>query len=302
MRLSGFPALEPLCNAFATIVATRVRKDLRASVEVDVVGYEVLRHGAYLDRLDKSTGLYTLAFNQTGGTGMVMVDAPLLDRIIGLSLGTTDNPMMTVEDRPLTQIDLAIYRRFVELTAAAFDDALYEVCGCSAIGRATPSRFEPKPGMVRIAPDRAELLAIKLGVRIADGEEERLDFVLPVSTLQPIREDLLRTATTDEEMLKLWEGAMRERVMGMQMRTDCIIDLGDFSVGELSRLEQGVLLELPPDAMNSIELRVASTGGDISFARARLGANGRHKAVRLVDDPDTDFLEPLKDLLEESTI
>ncbi len=302
MRLSGFPALEPLCNAFATIVATRARKDLRTGVDVDVVGYEVMRHGAYLQRLEPSTGIYTLAFQETGGTGLVMVDGALLSQIIALSLGTANNPLMVVEDRPLTQIDITIYRRFVELASAAFDAAVTEVCGRSAIGQAAPFMFEPRAGMVRIAPDRADVLVIKLGFRIGEEDEAQMHFVVPVATLMPIRDDMAQYASNDEEMLKLWEGSMRERVMGMSMQTDCIIDLGTFSVGELSRLEQGAMIELPQDAMNTIELRVQTDGGDVSFARARLGANGRHKAVRLVDDPDNAFLEPLRNMLEDSPI
>lgn len=301
MRLTGFPVLEPLCNAFATICATEARKDLRTDVEVTVRGYEALRHGVYLQDLPQVSAIYLLAFGKTGGGGLIRAETGLLNRIIDLSLGTSDAPELAVEDRPLTSIDIAIYRRFVDVVATAFDAAIVEICGRSAIGRATSVRFVQQPGMVRIAPDRAEVFSVRLGFRIgADAETSELDLVIPVATLAPLKDDLARSAATDDEMAAEWEDAMRERVMGLTLGTDCIVDLGFFSVGELSRLEQGALIELPHDATNAIELRVPTVGGDVAFARARLGASGRHKAVRLVDDPDTDFLRPLRAMLDEA--
>ena len=302
MRLSGFPVMEPLCNAFAAICATRMRKDLRTGVDVEIRGYEAVRHGAYLQALAPNSAIHTLAFSQNGGAGLVRAEHRLLDAIITQSLRSANEPMMAVDDRALTPIDITIYRRFVGLLAQAFDDAIIEVCGRSAIGRGQPDRFERDPGMVRIAADRAELFTIHMSIQIADqAESTELDFAVSVSTLAPLKEDLLRSATLDTDMVAQWERSMRDQVTDMELGSQCVIDLGDFSVGELSRLEQGALIELPPDAMNAIELRVPTTGGDVTMARGRLGANGRHKAVRLVDDPSAEFLAPLRALLEDAT-
>ena len=299
MRLSGFPVLEPLCNAFATICATQARKVLRTAVDVEVRGYESARHGAYLQSIPSSSAIYTLTFSQIGGAGLVRADPDFLSAIVEQSLGSSGDPLLAVENRELTPIDVSIYGRFVELLAAAFDEAIVEICGRSAIGRAEASRFESEPGMVRIAADRAELFSIRLGFRIADREEfVDVDFAVAVATLAPLKDDLLRSVTLDTNMLELWECSMRDRVMELQLASQCVIDLGEFSVGELSRLEQGALFELPPDAMDAIEMRVPTADGDVSVARGRLGANGRHKAIRLVDDPSADFLAPLRALIE----
>ena len=155
--------------------------------------------------------------------------------------------------------------------------------------------------MVRIAPDRAEVFSVRLGFRIGgDADIAEMDLVIPVASLAPLKDDLARSAATDDKMVAQWKDAMRERVMGLTLGTDCIVDLGSFNVGELSRLEQGALIELPHDATNAIELRVPTVGGNVAFARARLGASGRHKAVRLVDDPDADFLQPLRAILDDA--
>ncbi len=73
--------------------------------------------------------------------------------------------------------------------------------------------------------------------------------------------------------------------------------MGDFSrcpsVGRLSRLSHGDLLELPAKALSEIELRTATVEGPVTVAKGRLGATDWSKAVRLESDPDRRFLAPL---------
>ena len=293
MRLAGFPPLEPLCAAFATIGATAVRKAFDTTVEVDVVGYEAIRHGAFLQRLNAPTTIFLLDFPAIRGHGLVRAHPELLSRVLTVSLATTG-----ADDRSMTPIDISIYGRFVDLILRAFGDAVAEVCGRNKLGRAVRGQFETSPGMVRVAPGRALVFVIKLGFKIGDQTDfAGLDLVLPLATLETIKDDLSETVLPDETVLETWERSMREQVLELPLQTDCVIDLGDFNVGELSRLRQGELLELPPDAMNSVELRVQTAAGEIAFARGRLGANGRHKAIRLVDDPSEEFLEPLRGIV-----
>ena len=303
MRLAGFPALEPLCTAFATICATHVRKALQASVDVEVFGYETIRHGAFLAKLEAPTTIFILKFPGDGGLGLVRAHPKLLDRVLDMSLDASISGLAEDGERELTPIDVSIYGSFVDLIARGFDEAVVELCGQNRLGLGKRAHFESVPGMVRIAPNRAEVLVIKLGFNI--GEQDRfagLDLAVPVASLDALKTDLVNTAPADDDVVELWETSMQERVMGLPLQTDCVIDLGAFSVGELSRLEQGALLELPAEAMNSVELRVPTVGGDVAFAHGRLGANGRHKAVRLVDDPSDEFLEPLRQITPGPTL
>ena len=303
MRLAGYPTLEPLCTAFSTICATHIRKALKTRVEVEVFGYESVRHNAFLSKLQSPTTIFLLEFHDIGSMGLVRAHPLLLDTVLDRSLAGDESGLTPGEGRSLTPIDISIYGRIVDLVARSFDEAIVELCGRNKMGRAKRAHFEASPGLVRIAPNRAEVLAIKLGVKIGEQPDfTGLDLVVPLTALSHIKEDLAETATTDEAIVELWEQSMQERVMGLSLKTDCIIDLGAFSIGELSRLEQGELLELPQDAMNMIELRVPTVGGDVSFARGRLGANGRHKAVRLIEDPSDEFLEPLRQIADHSRL
>lgn len=300
-RLKGFPAMEPVCNALASITATMARKEFARGIDVKVYGYDTLRHGDYLAQLRSPSAIWLLRFPQTDGTGLVRAHPRLLAKVLDLSLGGEGELDDEATGRPLTQIDLAIYGRFVDMVLRAFQEAVIEVTGRNGIGYAEKARFEEHPGLVRMVPDRSEIFSIKLNFFIGrDPNGTGLDFVLPISTLDPLRGDLTSVEAASQGMIEAWSRAMRDRVLELPLDATGVIELGEFTVGELSRLEQGALIELPSDALDRVQLRIETTNGDATFAAGKLGTKGRHKAVRLVDDPDADFLDPLKQLVESS--
>lgn len=295
MRVSGFPPIEPLCNAFASIIATMARKEILSGIDVTVFGYEVVRHGEYLRQLYAPSAIYILAFPMTGGSGLIKAHPRLLGKVLDVSLGGDGDFEPSGAERELTQIDLAIYGRFVDLVCKALDEAVHEVCGRSALGPPEKSKFEEQPGMVRIAPDRSEVFVIKLNFLIGDDERGAgMDFVVPVSTIEPLKKDLGGNLSSNETTRLAWETYMSEQVDLIELHAEGIIEMGAFSVGELSRMEQGDLIELPVGAIDDVLLRVETLDGPAAMGRGRLGAKGRHKALRLNDDLDAEFLKPLQ--------
>ncbi|MEM6662924.1 MAG: hypothetical protein AAF666_12190 [Pseudomonadota bacterium] len=292
--------MEPLCNAFASIAATMARKEYRTAFDVTVFGYEVTRHGEYLRRLRPPSAIYILAYPEVSGFGLMKAHPRLLGKILDISLGGNGELADGDAGRALTPVDLSIYSRFVDVLCRAFHDGIVEICGRSQIGHPHKTRFEEQPGMIRIAPDRAHIFVIKLNFFIGeDSNGAGMDFVVPVSTLEPLKRDLSNIVTANEATKRMWEQYMFEQVMDLPMKAQAIIDLGMFNIGELSRLEQGQLLDLPPDAIEGVNIVVETAEGTVNLAKGRLGAKGRHKALRLNEEPSGEFLQPLKTLVDQ---
>ena len=297
MRISGFPAMDPFCNAFASLSATMSRKELRTGVDVTIFGYEVVRHADYLRYLRAPSAIYLLSFPETKGNGLVKAHPRLLSKVLDISLGGDGSFEDSQSNRALTTVDLAIYGRFVDMANRAFDETIKELCGRNIIGAPVKTRFEEQPGMIRIAPDRAEVFVIKMNFHIADDSRGAgLDFVVPVTVLEPLKKDLNRVMTSNEATLKLWERYMYDQVMDLPIRAQGLLQLGEFTIGELSRLEQGMVIELPPTAIDEVEVTVDTVEGAHVLTKARLGVAGRSKALRMLDDPDPKFVKPLLDM------
>ncbi|MEM1385212.1 MAG: flagellar motor switch protein FliM [Pseudomonadota bacterium] len=295
MRLAGFPSMDPLCNAFASIAATRTRAELRPGIDVSVFGYEVTRHGDYLRGLFAPSAIYLLSFSARQGSGLMKAHPRLLGKVLDIYLGGDGTFEESNFSRGLTSIDLSIYGRFVDLVARCFDEAIHELCGRSAIGVAKRTRFEQQPGMVRIAPDRAEVFVVKLNFHVADDKRGAgLDFVVPVSTLEPLKKDLILAQDGGDATRDLWASHMMRQVHEMPLPLAGVIGLGEYSVAELAKLQQGMLLELPRQALDRVELRAQTTDGPAVLTTGKLGAADRHKALRLNADLDEAFLAPLR--------
>lgn len=295
MRLAGFPPMDPLCHSFASIAATRVRADLRPGIDVNVYGFEVARHGDYLRGLFAPSAIYLLSFSAASGMALIKAHPRLLGKVLDIYLGGDGSFEESNFQRSLTEIDLSIYGRFVDLIARCFDDAIREHCGRSAIGVAHRSRFEQQPGMVRIASDQAEVFVIKLNFHMkGDTRGAGLDFVVPVSVLESLKRDLiLAQGQGGDTMRGAWSEHMMAEVMETRMKLGAVIPAGEYSVGRLSRLKHGDVLELPGEALSRIELRTQTVHGPVTVARGRLGTVDWAKAVRLDSAVEADFLAPL---------
>ncbi len=300
MRIAGFPSLDALCHTFAGICATRARADLRPGIDVDIFGFESVRHGDYLGKLKAPSAIYLLTYPRHNGMGLIKAHPRLLGKVLDIYLGGDGSFEESNFARSLTSIDLAIYGRFVDIVSVAFDEAIREICGTNELGTGQRFRFEQQPGMVKIAPDRAEVFVIKLNFYIAgDARGAGLDFVVPVSTLEPIKKLLVQSPSGSEIINAAWAGHMLESVLETELPMRGVIDLKSFTVAELARLKQGELLELPQEAIRKIELRAGTNEGPVTVTTGRLGSIERNKAVRLDAPPDEAFVAPLRRVIEQ---
>ncbi|MEM9762396.1 MAG: flagellar motor switch protein FliM [Pseudomonadota bacterium] len=300
MRLAGFPPMDPLCHTFASIAATRTRVELRPGIDVSVYGYEVMRHGDYLRSLHAPSAIYLLSFSEKNGTGLMKAHPRLLGKVLDIYLGGDGSFEESNFARSLTAIDLSIYGRFVDLVARCFDEAIVELCGRSTIGLAKRSRFEQQPGMVRIAPDNSEIFVIKLNYHVTgDKRGAGLDFVVPVSTLEPLKKDLINAQTGGDSNRGVWAEHMLRQVLATGVKISGTVPLGRFTLREITRMAPGDLLELPPRALERVEVRASTDRGATTIATASLGTKEQNKALRLVEQPDERFLAPLRAVLAE---
>ncbi|MEM1344652.1 MAG: FliM/FliN family flagellar motor switch protein [Pseudomonadota bacterium] len=302
MRLAGFPPMDLFCGTFASIAATHSRADLRPGIDVSIYGFEVSRHGDYLRSLFAPSAIYILAFPGGAGNALIKAHPRLLGKVLDIYLGGDGSFEESNFARSLTAIDLSIYGRFVDLMAVCFDEATREHCGRSPLGVATRARFEQQPGMVRIAPDQAEVFVVKLNFHMNDDKRGAgLDFVIPVSLLETFKRDLIAAQGQGSDTMRgVWATHMMTEVMETRLPLSAVLPLGAYSVGELSRFKHGDLIELPQNALSRIELRAETSLGTTTIATAHLGAADRQKAVRLGSDIDQRFLEPLRRKREEA--
>lgn len=301
MRLSGFPPMDTLCSTFASIAATRTQAELRPGIDVSIYGYEVMRHGDYLRSLHEPSAIYLLSFPLTQCAGLVKAHPRLLGKVLDVYLGGDGSFEESNFARALTPTDLALYGRFVDLVCRCFEEAVTELCGTSAFGPVRRMHFEQLPGMVRVAPDAAEIFVIKVNYHVGgDKRGVGLDFVVPVSTLEPLKDGLIGARAGGDGKCGRWADHMLAQVLETTLKVSGVIDIGRMSVAEINRFRAGTVLELPANALDRVEVRTRTARGPVTISAGKLGARERHKAIRLARDPDERFLAPLRNRMAEA--
>ena len=92
---------------------------------------------------------------------------------------------------------------------------------------------------------------------------------------------------------------MLSSVLETELPLKGVVNLSSFSVGELARLEQGQLIELPQEAIRRITLQAEAAEGPITVMTGKLGTIDRQKAIRLAEPPTEAFLAPLRRVVED---
>lgn len=90
-----------------------------------------------------------------------------------------------------------------------------------------------------------------------------------------------------------WAPALRRNVLGIEIPLSVVLDRLMTSVGDLSRLQVGQVIDLDPNSLTALEIAAATSAGPANIARGRLGSWQSRKAVKLTTDIDQDFVRGL---------
>lgn len=90
-----------------------------------------------------------------------------------------------------------------------------------------------------------------------------------------------------------WSGGLKRNLLIAEIPLAAIVGRIPSTVGDLSRLEIGQLLELNDDALGGLDLVASTEKGPATIAKGRLGAFMTNKAVKLTTAVDPDFLAGL---------
>lgn len=90
-----------------------------------------------------------------------------------------------------------------------------------------------------------------------------------------------------------WTRRLRNTILYTPLPVSAVLGRIHTNVGALSRLQIGQVLELGPDAINSLEISAPTDSGPAVIARARLGSLQSKKAIKLTTPIDPEFIRGL---------
>lgn len=260
-------------EAFCRTVAARLSSELRAPLDLEVMGLKQLAWTTALseipaDSLCAVVGIrpFERAMLLTADRGFLLM---LIERLLG---GGLDEP----SDRKLTDIDIALARQLVGklleqlvIVWQEFGDVELDFV-----------RFEPEPAGAQIAPLSEPTMVIAVEARIG-GSSFSLTLLLPYRCIEPIAgrltgEDHLDGA--DERSARLMQAALGDSMIELRAEVAAV----ELPAEDVLALRVGDVLRLDAREPSTVTL----FAGDLPVHRARPGRSARRRAVQVLGRAD----------------
>jgi flagellar motor switch protein FliM len=270
------PMLEIVFDRLVRLMTTSLRNFTSDNVEITLDSIATIRFGDYLNSIPLPAMLAVFKAEQWDNFGLITVESNLIYSIVDVLLGGRGSDAIRIEGRPYTTIESNLVMRMIEVILEDAENAFSPLSPVSF----KLDRLETNPRFATIAREANAAVCVELRIDMED-RGGRIEVVLPLSTLEPIRELLLQGFMGEKfGNDSIWEEHLASEVWQTQLPLDAVLSELTIPLQRLMDMQAGetILLERGPDA--PISLR----SGDIEIATGFMGSKAGRIAIRLEND------------------
>jgi flagellar motor switch protein FliM len=290
--------VEDIGADFAKLLDERLRRLLRTVTSSILLDCEVRKLPRVLDSIPVPALLGVIAVRNAPASALITLSSNLIFHIVDLRLGGDSEQSPLPVARAITALDCALCRGFVETAIETFGAAVAATLGTGALDGMSLRGFEQNVGLVRIAPENADVLVLKLALDIGEAARSgEFDMVVPLSVLDAFRAAASKgpQAGYRPGEADLWQERMAEAVRAAPVGAMAVLARLSLDLGRVQDWRPGEVLALPPAARGAVELVLPGRGGG-RLAAGRLGAMEGRKALKIVEPPEPALVARLAEL------
>jgi flagellar motor switch protein FliM len=261
-------------EAFCRTAATKLAAEHRIGIELEVVDVAQRTWHEAHGLVPRSSMSAVLDLAPLGTKVLIAVQRPLLLFCIERLLGAADDA--TPRERTLTEIDLMLVRRVVEVLVGCLTAIWQPMAGVSFAQTALEAHAET----VGLMSSSEPTLAFTMEARIGDSIS-RIVLLLPHSSVQPVAAAYSKRKEGQNRHDPAAAGAVRERLGGVDVTVRAEVGSVRLPVREVLQLKPGDTVPLGLEATADLSLRA----DDVELYRVKAGRAGRQRAVQVVGTP-----------------
>ena len=268
------PMLEIVFDRLVRLATTSLRNFTSDNVEVSLEAISSVRFGDYLNSIPLPAILSVFKAEEWDNYGLLTIDSALIYSMIDVLLGGRRvSGTVVVEGRPYTTIEMALARRMIEVI---LDDAHKAFEPVTDINFKV-ERIETNPRFAVITRPANASILIELKIDM-DERGGKVEILLPYSTIEPIREQLLQ-AFMGEKFGRdpIWEAHLATEIYDAEVSVDAIMHEENMPLSRVMTFEAGQTLVFDRAPGDPVTLRC----GDTDLTEAVMGHIGRHVSVRV---------------------
>jgi len=241
------PMLEVIFDRLVRLLSTTLRNFTGDIVEVSLEKIDSIRFGDYMDSLPLPILISVFEAVEWTNPALITIDTHLVYSIVDLLLGGRKGPGITkIEGRPYTTIERNLVERMIHLVLEDFT---------KSFSLFSPVNFqfknlETNPRFAVIARPVNACILIRLKIEM-DERGGFLEFLIPYSTLEPVREQLLQMVMGEKfGRDSIWENHFAEQLWDINIDLEAILDPVPISLNDVLNWQVGsqiVFKEKPTD-------------------------------------------------------
>lgn len=268
------PMLEVVFDRFVRVVSTSLRNFTSDNVDVSLEKIQTLRFGDYLNSIPLPAMIGVFKAEEWDDCGLLTVDTPLIYSVIEVLLGGRRSPHdVSIQGRPYTTIERSLVEKMVHVIlsdlSASFDPI-------SAVTFRF-ERLEINPRFATITKAASASVHIRIKVEM-DGRGGFFDILIPLSTLEPVREILLQMFMGEKfGRDSIWETHLASELWFTEIMIEAVLAHKTINLSEVLNWEKGSFLDLEVPTDPSIELAC----GGMPLFLGKLGQKNRNIAIQL---------------------
>lgn len=259
--LEGMPGLEIISERFAKSFRRTLATVLRQACEIQTISTEVITFSDFILQVPRPTGLFVFELPPLPGGCAVVVDGHLLLGLVDAFCGGPDLDLSEVDasaGRDLTQIELRLLDR---LAAPMLNDITK---AWNAVVPVEPrfSRTVIRPELSRLADEPESVIFVVFEAHIGKYRSP-LALILPMSTIEPVRDRLLRVSHVPGHVRSSQPGRqLADHLPEVELELSVELGRAHINVRKLLALTEGDIIRLDTGADSSL---VATLEGKRKF-------------------------------------
>ena len=266
------PGLEQINKRFAERFRDSISDVLGQGVDVISLDLQFLPYSEYLHSLYVPTSLNLLRVHPLKGAAMLVFDARLVFRLVDMFFGGSGG-QGSADGRDFSPVERRVLSRLVQRALGDYQQAWTLVQDVQCEGFA----MEVNPAMAAIAANAETVVLCRFQIELEGGGGGEFHITLPQLMLEPVREQLSRSESTDQAVDDpYWQAALRDSLMELRVATRCTIAEPVLSLREVASMKVGDIIPL------GVGQRSVLKAGGITMASASLGVANGQLALKII--------------------
>lgn len=268
------PMLEVIFDRFVRLLTTTLRNFTSDNVEVSLHNITSIRFGDYLNSIPLPCLIGVFKAVEWDSSALITVENELIYAMIEVLLGGKKGAKLGhVDSRSFTPIERGLVEKLIKVVLSDLERSFEPLSRISF----QHDRLESNPRFATIVRSMNAAILVKITVDM-DEKGGCIEFLIPYSTIEPIRDDLLQMFMGEKfGQDSIWEDHLGGELWNTKLRVDAVLDELAIKLDDVLSWEKGSFLPLNAKPESTIQMKCGDTG----VFSGKLGQRNRFVSVQL---------------------